>query len=82
MSTDGARNQDRLCWRGPAASYWTGPGLQASTLVMNYGATKVVSTQKDHPSFRRRGDPISEHIRGTGMNVSLFMNPEGNRSQQ
>jgi hypothetical protein len=24
MSPDGARNQELLCWRGPAAIYWTG----------------------------------------------------------
>jgi hypothetical protein len=24
MVPDGARNQERLCWRGPAAIYWTG----------------------------------------------------------
>jgi hypothetical protein len=24
MGPDGARNQERLCWRGPAAIYWTG----------------------------------------------------------
>jgi hypothetical protein len=24
MAPDGARNQERLCWRGPAAIYWTG----------------------------------------------------------
>jgi hypothetical protein len=23
MSPDGARNQEQLCWRGPAAIYWT-----------------------------------------------------------
>jgi hypothetical protein len=24
MGPDRARNQERLCWQGPAAIYWTG----------------------------------------------------------
>jgi hypothetical protein len=24
VGPDGARNEERLCWRGPAVVYWTG----------------------------------------------------------
>jgi hypothetical protein len=36
MGPNGAENEE-LCWRGPAAIYWTG----------NHGATNVAPTQED-----------------------------------
>jgi hypothetical protein len=38
MGSDGDRNQERLCWRGPAAIHWTGVGWDTTpcSLIHRY----------------------------------------------
>jgi hypothetical protein len=51
MGTDGARNQERLCWRGPAASYCTELASSYLCLQSYVSITFIVFCIKPYPSY-------------------------------
>jgi hypothetical protein len=60
MGPDGARNQERLCWRGPAAIYWTG-------LARHSPADNDVSTEAEDIVGIRYQATASEDIEDFNM---------------
>jgi hypothetical protein len=43
MGSDGVRNEERLCWLGPAAIYWTGLDWIGSEAVLEATFSEYIS---------------------------------------
>jgi hypothetical protein len=48
MGPDGARYQERLCWRGPAAIYWTAlkESLESAVSIWETDLSEVVAESR------------------------------------